>query len=64
MITIPLWLFTGLCALSGLTALLWIAAVVRAERTVDRILAEELSRPPIGDDRDEGGHHRAEDGQP
>lgn len=54
MITIPVWLFGTMCGSVGLLALLFVRALVVADRRVDRILAEELGPrpvlPPVGSD--------------
>lgn len=44
MITVPMWMFTTLCALAGLSLLAAVGAWLRAQRTVDQILADELDR--------------------
>lgn len=41
MITVPLWLFASVCAIAVLSLL---SARSLAQRTVDRILADELDR--------------------
>jgi hypothetical protein len=48
-ITVPLWVFATLCGVAGLALLGLAAALARAQRTVDRILADELGPRPDGD---------------
>lgn len=53
MITIPVWLFATLCAAVAVLVVLFVRALLRADRRVDQILAEELAAPalpPVGSD--------------
>lgn len=48
MITIPIWLFILLCLATTAGTVATVAALARAQRRVDRILAEELASTPFG----------------